>query len=410
MMMETKKGQGNKKRTKKTNLDPFHRPKDATQEVPYLQQSNLEFKEDILFDESGFAVMMEWERPLMQAHASFVCSAGNTVLNVGFGMGIVDTAIQKRNPAKHVIVEGHPKVFARAQAWSKGRSNVVVIHSQWQDVDLKEHGPFDGIFWDTYEETVEDFFPLLENVLRKGGRLSFCNMYVVYCILYFPSTHSICRFCRYQPHCAMRNVAYSLYLQTRLAEFGVSCSYCIMPCHVTVKEWSSANPYWEQNAYLVPHCVFDLVEGEQRDVAKHEETVFAVKRKYADGSPLKKLLWRSKLWLVHNILTSSSAAHDKVESSLEAEPRSQGLVAAKGSMPVGSCTTEAITATESHGSGRSTMGFLSCACEDSGCPVCSAGIGAAIGTGENYCGVGSLLDVWEAYVQSLASTAAPKIL
>ena len=36
------------------------------------------------------AVMMEWEAPLMQAHANVICTGKGDVLNVGFGLGIVD--------------------------------------------------------------------------------------------------------------------------------------------------------------------------------------------------------------------------------------------------------------------------------------------------------------------------------
>lgn len=39
--------------------------------------------------------MMGWETPLMERHAAIICAAGSDVLNVGFGMGIVDTFIQQ---------------------------------------------------------------------------------------------------------------------------------------------------------------------------------------------------------------------------------------------------------------------------------------------------------------------------
>jgi protein arginine N-methyltransferase 2 len=49
------------------------------------------------------AVMMSWERPLMQAHTSLLtCNQKNKrVLNVGFGMGIIDTALQEYDPSLH---------------------------------------------------------------------------------------------------------------------------------------------------------------------------------------------------------------------------------------------------------------------------------------------------------------------
>lgn len=43
---------------------------------------------------AGEAVMMGWEGPLMVRHASIICSRGGSVLNVGFGLGLIDSAIQ----------------------------------------------------------------------------------------------------------------------------------------------------------------------------------------------------------------------------------------------------------------------------------------------------------------------------
>lgn len=41
-------------------------------------------------DEGGGAVMMAWEGPLMEAHAQAVCTTPGDILNVGFGLGLVD--------------------------------------------------------------------------------------------------------------------------------------------------------------------------------------------------------------------------------------------------------------------------------------------------------------------------------
>jgi hypothetical protein len=42
----------------------------------------------------GEAVMMGWEGPLMVQHAAIICANGGDVLNIGFGLGLVDDAIQ----------------------------------------------------------------------------------------------------------------------------------------------------------------------------------------------------------------------------------------------------------------------------------------------------------------------------
>lgn len=135
----------------------------------YNSQTNVRYDaaNTLLLDDDNDAVMMEWERPLMEAHASFLAgnaiSGDNTskdckkrVLNVGFGLGIVDTAIQTYNPSLHVIIEAHPTVYKKMieDGWDK-KSNVRICFGRWQDELPKliaEGVVFDGIFYDTYGE------------------------------------------------------------------------------------------------------------------------------------------------------------------------------------------------------------------------------------------------------------------
>ena len=42
-----------------------------------------------------------------------ICCGGGDVLNVGFGLGLVDLAIQSNNPRSHTIVEAHPDVLRK---------------------------------------------------------------------------------------------------------------------------------------------------------------------------------------------------------------------------------------------------------------------------------------------------------
>jgi protein arginine N-methyltransferase 2 len=79
----------------------------------YLK-SQLRYKPGILLDESDNAVMMDWETQIMQRHAeTLIPKSGLRVMNVGHGMGIVDTAIQTHDPAEHHIIEAHPQVHQR---------------------------------------------------------------------------------------------------------------------------------------------------------------------------------------------------------------------------------------------------------------------------------------------------------
>ena len=50
-----------------------------------------------------------------------ICSSGGDVLNVGFGLGLVDRAIQSNQPRSHTIVEAHPGVLRKV-------SSTLVLH------------------------------------------------------------------------------------------------------------------------------------------------------------------------------------------------------------------------------------------------------------------------------------------
>lgn len=121
----------------------------------YLRQ-RLQYTEDgrALLDGDNDAVMMEWERPLMKAHAQILMEGiGRRVLNVGFGMGIIDTALQELQPTAHFIIEAHPDVYQRmlADGWDK-KPNVILCFGRWQDVVpkmIERQVEVDAIFFDT---------------------------------------------------------------------------------------------------------------------------------------------------------------------------------------------------------------------------------------------------------------------
>ena len=145
-----------------------------------------------LVDERGAGVMMQWEKPLMEAHAKILCmfstreERGADVLNVGFGMGLIDQAIQdmskQGHPARtHTIIEAHPDVYQKmlVDGWDK-LPGVRIFHGRWQDV-LRERGTelgnFDGVFFDTFDDVchMREFTDHLPQLVRPGGIFSFFN-------------------------------------------------------------------------------------------------------------------------------------------------------------------------------------------------------------------------------------------
>lgn len=125
-------------------LGTIARKENQEKEKKYLDE-RVEFGEGRLMDSESKAVMMAWERPLMEAHARAVCSNGGKVLNVGFGMGLVDEAIERyEGVAEHTIVEAHPEVYERMmrEGWGE-KKKVKVVFGRWQDV-IDQLESYDG--------------------------------------------------------------------------------------------------------------------------------------------------------------------------------------------------------------------------------------------------------------------------
>ncbi|KAF1916951.1 S-adenosyl-L-methionine-dependent methyltransferase [Ampelomyces quisqualis] len=149
----------------------------------YLK-SQLRYKDKILLDSSDNAVMMDWEDQIMRRHAETINpKPGLKVMNVGHGMGLVDTAIQTHNPAEHHIIEAHPQVHQRLRetGWYD-KPNVHIHEGRWQDIlpKLVEQGiVLDGIYYDTFAEdyaALKEFFAeYVIQLLAKDGVFGWYN-------------------------------------------------------------------------------------------------------------------------------------------------------------------------------------------------------------------------------------------
>ena len=109
----------------------------------------LEFYEDKILDTSTqIEVMMEWESPIMEKTASFICESRGDILEIGFGMGICSNFIQSHNVKSHTIIEIHPQIIELAEKWAENKDNVNIVKGDWSTLDLPNK--YDGIFLDTF--------------------------------------------------------------------------------------------------------------------------------------------------------------------------------------------------------------------------------------------------------------------
>lgn len=140
----------------------------------YLDEK-LTFYEDKIVDEAGGCVMMNWESEWMKRSAEVVSTTKGDILNIGFGLGIVDSFIQTHNPKTHTIVEAHPDIYAKMlkDGW-QDKPGVKIIHGRWQDVK-DQLSQYDGIYFDTYRDAgfIDQLIPLVKKILKPNGVFSY---------------------------------------------------------------------------------------------------------------------------------------------------------------------------------------------------------------------------------------------
>jgi guanidinoacetate N-methyltransferase len=129
-------------------------------------------------------IMEDWQVPLMEAMAGIAARSGGDVLEIGFGLGVSATFMQRHGVRSHTIVECNPSVIERYERWRAAypERDIRMVPGLWQDA-IGQLGLFDAIFFHTYaldeDESVEllahsvtfaaHFFPAAAEHLRPGG-------------------------------------------------------------------------------------------------------------------------------------------------------------------------------------------------------------------------------------------------
>ena len=148
--------------------------------MSYLDKT-LTFESDKIYyyDEDfggNFEVMMDWEDSLMSASAAYVCQNGGDILEIGFGMGISAGYIQSHSINSHTIIENHPDIIPRAQAWASEKSNVTIVTGSWYNVK-NDLSTYDGLFYDTFgDDDMQYFSSSLSSLVKSGGVTTWWNI------------------------------------------------------------------------------------------------------------------------------------------------------------------------------------------------------------------------------------------
>ena len=148
--------------------------------MSYISQSLIFESDKITYTNHNLhtvEVMMDWEAPIMSASAAYVCKEGGDILEIGFGMGISATYIQSHTINSHTIIENHPQIITKAQAWAADKSNVTIIEGSW--FDIKDSlSTYDGLFYDTWGDLNNtDIWTLMPSFMKPGGRATWWGSY-----------------------------------------------------------------------------------------------------------------------------------------------------------------------------------------------------------------------------------------
>lgn len=171
-----------------TKLEFVNQREDWKKENIFVGESKLEI--------AGHPVMERWEEPYMKRLAEIATMNGGKVLEVGFGLGIAASYIQKSSVEEHHIIEANEQVFERMKDFvGSAKCRTILYSGFWEDISIQfEDKFFDGILFDTYPITLEElhtarfsFFSEAHRLLKVGGvfthysgEIEFTNEYIRY--------------------------------------------------------------------------------------------------------------------------------------------------------------------------------------------------------------------------------------
>ncbi|KAH9215589.1 S-adenosyl-L-methionine-dependent methyltransferase, partial [Leptodontidium sp. 2 PMI_412] len=200
--------------------EPPQPPKKDVNSADYLA-SSLTFTTSKLLDSDNNGVMMAWESDIMRRTVDLLLlpsapastpKTGARILNIGFGMGIIDRMFRDTQPLKHHIIEAHPGVLQKlsepdsdfGKSWEEsapetsegGEGAYKIYPGKWQDICpllLRAGEVYDAIYFDTFGEDYAQlklfFTEVIPGLLDSEGAFGFFNglgadrrvCYDVYC-------------------------------------------------------------------------------------------------------------------------------------------------------------------------------------------------------------------------------------
>lgn len=208
-----------------------------------------ENNDEILLSKNGLQVMMEWEKPYMEASIDMLNPTGY-VLEIGFGCGYSATQIMKYKPKSYTVIECDKVVIAKAKEWRKKYPDIEIniLEGMWQerlqtmDIDI-----YDEIYFDDFPLNIDKNYSQMEMAMSMKQ----INIFLDLCIQNHTKIGSkICWYCngngfRYQD--LGSDIKPFVKLDTKVMEIHIpeNCKYrnlkeqkCTIPLLTKIKKYS----------------------------------------------------------------------------------------------------------------------------------------------------------------------------
>tara|TARA_Y100000389_G_scaffold21353_1_gene18322 strand:- start:5147 stop:5749 length:603 start_codon:yes stop_codon:yes gene_type:complete len=133
----------------------------------------------VLKENTRSVVMAKGAKSITEIYSYIVCQNKGDVLDVGFGMGFSANKMLELADT-YTCIEINPQIYETAKEWAKDKPNVTIIFGDWIDIIPTLDKKFDGIFFDTHNDSnshlVEEYVKL---VSKEGTIFSHWNYFQI---------------------------------------------------------------------------------------------------------------------------------------------------------------------------------------------------------------------------------------
>ena len=140
-----------------------------------MKEAVLEINKTQIFSSDLGTVMHEWESPIMEEKAKWVCQNGGDILEIGFGMGISAGYIQKQKINSHTICEINPQILKNLYKWAQNKPNVTILEGDWYD-NIDKMSKYHGILYDPHNDKHwQDFRHVIPKIANPKCKITWWN-------------------------------------------------------------------------------------------------------------------------------------------------------------------------------------------------------------------------------------------